>query len=91
VELEGGNGDADWSFVEITCHLRNAEQRSLARVRRMCDEDGPMLEAEVEAAKADGRWAVAYASQRNATSARSRRRPGGEPAGGAGIGALRKT
>jgi hypothetical protein len=48
--------------------------------------DATVRLAEVEAAKADGRWAAAYQSQRNATvPTRSRRRPGGEPAGGASV------
>lgn len=39
----GGEGDDRWSPVEIVCHLRDAEERSLARTRMMRDEDRPAL------------------------------------------------
>lgn len=38
-----GDGDDRWSAVEIVCHLRDAEERSLDRTRRMRDEDRPAL------------------------------------------------
>ncbi|HET9015523.1 MAG TPA: DinB family protein [Thermomicrobiaceae bacterium] len=38
-----GAGEEEWSVVEVVCHLRDAEERSLARVRRMRDEDRPAL------------------------------------------------
>jgi hypothetical protein len=41
----GGEADEQWSVAEIVCHLRDAEERSFARVRRMCEEDRPRLEA----------------------------------------------
>jgi hypothetical protein len=40
-----GGANGDWSILEVTCHLRDAEERSFARVRRMCEEDHPRLEA----------------------------------------------
>lgn len=42
----GGEVEAEdeWSIVEIVCHLRDAEERALARVRRMLAEDHPALE-----------------------------------------------
>jgi hypothetical protein len=65
-----------WSQVNV------AKVEELIRAGRM----RPSGLAEVEAAKADGRWAAAYQPQRNATvPTRSRRRPGGEPAGGASV------
>lgn len=39
----GGDGDDAWSIVEIACHLRDAEERSFERTRRICDEDHPTL------------------------------------------------
>jgi DinB superfamily len=42
---EGGDADGEWSIIEVTCHLRDAEERSFARVRHMCEEDRPRLEA----------------------------------------------
>ncbi len=38
-----GNGDDQWSIVEVVCHLCDAEERSLERSRRMRDEDCPTL------------------------------------------------
>jgi len=37
------NGDDQWSIVEVVCHLRDAEERSLERTRRMRDEGCPTL------------------------------------------------
>jgi len=39
----GGEGSDSWSPVEIVCHLRDAEERSMARTRMMRDEDRPAL------------------------------------------------
>lgn len=36
-------GDEGWSVVEIVCHLRDAEERIIERVRAMRDQDGPFL------------------------------------------------
>src|SRR3954463_15602215 len=36
-------GDENWSVVEVVCHLRDAEERGLERMRAMRDEDGPFL------------------------------------------------
>ena len=41
---EAKGGDEGWSVVEVMCHLRDAEERSLERVRRMRAEDNPFLE-----------------------------------------------
>jgi hypothetical protein len=39
-----GGADADsWSIVEIVCHLRDAEERSLERTRLMRDQTHPTL------------------------------------------------
>lgn len=36
-------GDEDWSVVEVMCHLRDAEERSVQRVEAMRDADDPFL------------------------------------------------
>ena len=36
-------GDEGWSVVEVVCHLRDAEERSLERTRAMRDEEDPFL------------------------------------------------
>ena len=36
-------GDENWSVVEVVCHLRDAEERGLERMRAMRDEDDPPL------------------------------------------------
>jgi alkanesulfonate monooxygenase SsuD/methylene tetrahydromethanopterin reductase-like flavin-dependent oxidoreductase (luciferase family) len=36
-------GDENWSVVEVMCHLRDAEERALERVRAMRDESNPFL------------------------------------------------
>lgn len=41
----GGGGDDAWSIVEVVCHLRDAEERSLERTRRMRDQHVPLLQA----------------------------------------------
>ncbi len=53
-------GDEDWSVVEVVCHLRDAEERAIERMRKMRDEDNPFL-----AAYDQERWAVErhYASE----------------------------
>jgi hypothetical protein len=38
-------GDENWSVVEVVCHLRDAEERSLERMRAMRDQDNPLLPA----------------------------------------------
>src|ERR671936_578067 len=38
-------GDEDWSIVEVVCHLRDAEERGLERMRAMRDQDDPPLAA----------------------------------------------
>src|SRR5579875_479062 len=40
-----GRGDDRWSIVEVVWHLRDTEERTLARVRRMLAEDRPVIEA----------------------------------------------
>lgn len=37
-------GDEDWSVVEVVCHLRDAEERALDRMRLMRDENEPFME-----------------------------------------------
>ncbi|MDQ3705446.1 MAG: DinB family protein [Chloroflexota bacterium] len=36
-------GDENWSVVEVMCHLRDAEERALERLRAMRDETNPFL------------------------------------------------
>lgn len=36
-------GDENWSVVEVMCHLRDAEERALERMRAMRDETNPFL------------------------------------------------
>lgn len=36
-------GDENWSVVEVVCHLRDAEERALERMRAMRDQDEPFL------------------------------------------------
>jgi hypothetical protein len=36
-------GDENWSVVEVLCHLRDAEERALERMRLMRDADNPWL------------------------------------------------
>lgn len=38
-------GDENWSVVEVVCHLRDAEERAIERMRQMRDEDNPFLAA----------------------------------------------
>jgi uncharacterized damage-inducible protein DinB len=39
------DGEEGWSILEIVCHLRDAEERGLERLRLMRDQDDPLLEA----------------------------------------------
>jgi hypothetical protein len=36
-------GDENWSVVEVVCHLRDAEERGIERMRSMRDEVTPLL------------------------------------------------
>src|SRR5690348_5024970 len=36
-------GDEGWSVVEVVCHLRDAEERGLERMRAMRDQEEPFL------------------------------------------------
>lgn len=36
-------GDEGWSVVEVLCHLRDAEERALERMRAMRDQVDPLL------------------------------------------------
>jgi hypothetical protein len=38
-------GEAGWSVVEVICHLRDSEEASLQRTRRMRDQNNPQLTA----------------------------------------------
>ena len=33
----------EWSAIEVVCHLADTDERALARLRRMLDEDNPFL------------------------------------------------
>jgi hypothetical protein len=61
-------GDEGWSVVEVLCHLRDAEEEALARMRAMRDQTNPFL-----AAYDQERWAkerhYAQAQLHNALSA----------------------
>lgn len=37
-------GDENWSVVQVLCHLRDAEERNLERIRLMRNQDNPVLE-----------------------------------------------
>jgi hypothetical protein len=39
----GGTGNDTWSVVEVVCHLRDAEERSLERTHRILTDDRPLL------------------------------------------------
>jgi len=41
ISLRGG--DENWSIVEVMCHLRDAEERALERMRLMRDQPEPAL------------------------------------------------
>jgi hypothetical protein len=36
-------GDENWSVVEVVCHLRDAEERNLERIRLMRSQANPLL------------------------------------------------
>jgi len=36
-------GDENWSVVEVVCHLRDAEERGLERMRALRDDDNPFV------------------------------------------------
>jgi hypothetical protein len=38
-------GDEGWSVVEVVCHLRDAEEQALSRMRLMRDNKNPMIVA----------------------------------------------
>ena len=38
-------GDEGWNVVQVVCHLRDAEERAVERLRAMRDEDQPFLAA----------------------------------------------
>lgn len=49
-QVQGGpetleSKDEGWSVIEILCHLRDAEQRALERVRKMRTEQEPFIAA----------------------------------------------
>jgi hypothetical protein len=46
-------GDENWSVVEVVCHLRDAEERGLERMRSMRDMPDPKIAGYDQA-----RWAV---------------------------------
>ena len=46
-------GDEGWSILEVVCHLRDAEERALERMRAMRDRSMPFLPAYDQA-----RWAA---------------------------------
>lgn len=38
-------GEREWSVLEIVCHLRDAEEHAVQRLRAMRDEDSPLITA----------------------------------------------
>ncbi len=36
-------GDENWSVVEVVCHLRDAEERGLERMRALRDDENPFV------------------------------------------------
>ncbi len=46
-------GDENWSVVEVLCHLRDAEERGLERMRAMRDANNPHLSGYDQA-----QWAI---------------------------------
>lgn len=42
-ELRRRPADGEWSVLEVVAHLGDTEERTIARVRRMLDEDNPTL------------------------------------------------
>ncbi len=40
-----GSAQSGWSAVQIICHLRDAEERALERMRKMRDEENPLIAA----------------------------------------------
>ena len=38
-------GEDEWSIVEVVCHLRDAEEQALARMRLMRDATDPVIAA----------------------------------------------
>lgn len=46
-------GDENWSVLEVVCHLRDAEERAMERVRAMRDQSVPYLPGYDQA-----RWAI---------------------------------
>ncbi len=53
-------GDEGWSVVEVVCHLRDAEERALERMRLMRDNDNPFIAAyDQEAWARDRNYAAA--------------------------------
>ena len=43
--MQARGGDENWSVVEVLCHLRDAEERAVERMRLMRDQSEPMLAA----------------------------------------------
>ena len=54
-------GDENWSVIEVLCHLRDAEERGLERMRAMRDTNNPRLAGYDQA-----QWAI----ERNYSAAR---------------------
>ncbi len=44
-EMAPARDPAEWAPVEIVCHLRDAEERALERMRAMRDQENPFLPA----------------------------------------------
>lgn len=58
--LAARGGDEGWSIVEVICHLRDAEERAVARTRLMRDQDNPPIQAyDQEQLAREGNYAAA--------------------------------
>lgn len=66
-------GDEDWSVVEVVCHLRDVEERAIARMRAMRDEENPTMQGyDQEALARERNYAAADLSDAFAAFARFR-------------------
>jgi hypothetical protein len=51
-EVRARPSEGEWAIIEVVAHLGDTDERTLDRIRRMLDEDEPMLEPYDQAALA---------------------------------------